>query len=101
MLRAARPGTCGWVRREGRGSGLEDPSGWERELGSGAGVGPAGRRGGKVLTHCPGVWKKRQEQRNWQHMGSRWYKSSSRMRTATMNTDVDTAAGGGTGGARG
>lgn len=53
-----------------------------------------GREGGRTLTYWLGVWKKRQEQRNWQHMGSRWYRSSSRMRIATMKTEVDTAARG-------
>lgn len=46
--------------------------------GSGGSGGPAGRRRrrrrrrGRTLTYWLGVWKKRQEQRNWQHMGSRW-----------------------------
>lgn len=46
----------------------------------------------RTLTYWLGVWNRRQEQRNWQHMGSRWYKSSSRIRIATMKTEVDTAA---------
>lgn len=46
----------------------------------------------RILTYWLGVWNRRQEQRNWQHMGSRWYKSSSRIRIATMKTEVDTAA---------
>lgn len=58
---------------------------------SGSRWGLAGRR---TLTYWLGVWKKRQEQRNWQHMGSRWYRSSSRMRIATMKTEVDTAVRG-------
>lgn len=61
------------------------PGTMEQELGG-------QRKRGRTLTYWLGVWNRRQEQRNWQHVGSRWYKSSSRMRIATMNTDVDTAA---------
>lgn len=41
-----------------------------------------------VLTFWLGLRKKWQEQRTWQHWGSRWYSSSSRM--AVMNTRDET-----------